>query len=281
MFPFTIIYCIIVAFKRSSATPIDLGINVVSIGNLVIGGSGKPPVVMALAKKEKKPAIVLSGYGRESKGLYVISEFGKILEDINISGDEAMLIAKSLKHSCVIVSKDRTEGILKAKQLGCNIVFLDDGYRHHNIKKFDILIRPKDEPTNLFCLPSGGYKETKMMYSFVPIVLKDGVDFKRKITFIQNNKIIKDLPSNMILLSAISKPQRLLEYLPKNIKTINFKDHYKYTNSDIINIQNKYKDYTIVTTAKDLVKLEQFNIKDIILIDLQIDIVKEIKYKFN
>ena len=280
MFPLTIIYCIVVAYKRTSARAYDFGINIVSVGNLVVGGSGKTPVVIALAKKENNPAVILRGYGRTSKGLYIISKNGNILEDINISGDEAMLLARSLPNASIIVSENRAEGVIKAKELGCDIVFLDDGYRHHNIKKFDILIRPKEEPTNLFCLPSGGYRETKMMYAFVPLVLKDGTDFKRIISFKQNNKTIESLPNNILLVTAISKPNRLLEYLPKDINTITYPDHYNYTQDDINNIKEKYPNDIIVTTKKDMVKLENFDLKNIILMDLEIEITKEFSYKF-
>ena len=281
MFPFTIIYCIVVAYKRSSSKAFDFGINIVSVGNLVVGGSGKTPVVISLAKKEKNPAIILRGYGRESKGLHIVSKNGKILVDVNTSGDEAMLLAKSLSNASVIVSENRVEAVIKAKELGCDIIFLDDGYRHHNIKKFDILIRPKDEPTNLFCLPSGGYKETKMMYSFVPVVLRDGTDFKRSITFKQNNQELTDLPKDIVLLTAISKPYRLLEYLPKDIEVVSFKDHHNYTKEDINKVQNKYPNSTIITTAKDMVKLEKFKLKNIILMDLEVEIIKEFEYKFD
>ncbi len=281
MFPATIIYCIVVAYKRSSAKAFDFGVNIVSVGNLVVGGSGKTPVVIALAKKEKNPTIILRGYGRRSKGLHIVSQNGKILVDVDTSGDEAMLIAKSLPNATVIVSENRVEAVLKSKELGCNIIFLDDGYRHHNIKKFDILIRPKDEPTNLFCLPSGGYKETKMMYSFVPLVLKDGSDFKRVVTFKQDNNILEELPKDIVLLTAISKPQRLLEYLPKDIDLVSYPDHYNYTLDDIAAIKEKYPNSIIITTAKDMVKLDKFNLDNIILMDLEVEILKEFKYKFD
>lgn len=279
-FPLTIIYCIVVAYKRTKAQPINFGIDVVSVGNLVVGGSGKTPVTIALAKKEKNVAIVLRGYGRESKGLFIISKKGKILEDVNISGDEARVFANSLPDATVIVSEDKALGVIKAKELGCELVFLDDGYSSHNIKKFDILIRPEIEPTNLFCLPSGGYRETKMMYAFVPVVLRDRVDFTRVVTFKQNNKIIETLPNDIVLVTAISKADRLLEYLPKDIKNEIFIDHYYFTKIDIDKILNKYENYTIITTAKDLVKLEQYNIKNIILMDLEVTINKEIEFKF-
>ncbi len=276
-FPITILYCLVVAMKRTKAQPFDFEIPIISIGNLVIGGSGKTPITIALAKNKPNSAVVLRGYGRTSKGLYLISHNGKILEDIYTSGDEAMLLAKSLPNTTIIVSENRVDGVLKARDLGCKVIFLDDGYSQHQIKKFDILIRPKDEPTNLFCLPSGGYRETKMMYSFVPVVLKDGEDFKRVITFKQNGKIIDNLPSNIVLLTAISKAHRLLEYLPKDTKTEIFIDHYNFTKNDIVNIETKYPNHTIITTAKDMVKLDKFKIDNIILIDLEIDILLDIE----
>ncbi len=274
-FPFTILYCIITAYKRISAKAIDFEIPIISIGNLIVGGTGKTPVAVALAKDKKDAAVVLRGYGRVSKGLFVVSKKGKILENVSTSGDEAMVLALSLPNATVIVSQNRIEGILKAKELGCKVVFLDDGYSKHNIHKFDILIRPKIEPTNIFCLPSGGYRDTKMMYAFADLVLKDGTDFQRIITFKKDNKIIEKLPEDTVLLTAISKPDRLLEYLPKNIKMESYRDHYIFTKLDIDNLKQKYPNYSIVTTLKDMVKLEKFNLEDIYLMDLEVEINKE------
>jgi tetraacyldisaccharide 4'-kinase len=273
--PLTLLYCVISTYKRISAKPFNFGIPIISIGNLLVGGTGKTPVTIALAKDKKDTAIILRGYGRESKGLFVVSNKGKILEDVTISGDEAFVLAHSLPNSIVIVSENRIQGILKAKELGAKIIFLDDGYSKHNILKLDILLRPKKEPTNIFCLPSGGYRDTKMMYSFSDIVLKEDKDFKRVVTIKKENKIIDNLPRETILLTAISKPERLLEFLPKNIKMISFSDHHNYTQEDIENIKAKYPNYAIVTTQKDFVKLEKYNLENLYLMDLEITILDE------
>lgn len=280
-FPLTIIYCIVVAYKRTNAKPIDFGIKVISVGNLIVGGSGKTPVTIALAKDKEDVAIILRGYGRDSKGLYVISHNGKILEDTTISGDEAMVFANSLPNTTVIVSENRVNAILKAKELGSKIVFLDDGYSQHHIKKYDILIRPKNEPTNLFCLPSGGYRETKMMYSFANIVLQDGVDFNRVVKYKKNNMFIDTLPENIVLLTAISKYQRLLEYLPKDIAVVSYPDHHFFTKKDLDDLKSKYANSSIITTQKDFVKLKQFNEKELYIMDLEIKINQESLDKIN
>ncbi|MEA3288676.1 MAG: tetraacyldisaccharide 4'-kinase [Campylobacterota bacterium] len=272
LLPLTLIYCVVSTYLRVSKKTFDMGIPVISIGNLLVGGTGKTPVTIALAKDKKDSAVILRGYGRESKGLYVVSNRGKILEDVATSGDEAMLLARSLPNSVVIVSENRIDGILKAKELGCKVVFLDDGFNKHEIKKYDILIRPAKEPTNIFCLPTGGYRDTKMMYSFVPCVLRDGTDFKRVVTFKKADKIVEELPKKLLLLTAISKPQRLLEYLPSDIVMEDYPDHHNFSKEDIEYIKNKYKDYSIVTTAKDMVKLEKYDLKDLYLMDLEVEI---------
>ena len=276
LLPFTVIYCIVTAYNRISKKPIEFGIPVISIGNLLVGGTGKTPITIYLAKKYKKSAVILRGYGRESKGLLVVSDGKKILENIKTAGDEAILLANSLPNTIIIVSEDRRYGILKARELGCEIAFLDDGYRHHDIKKFDILIRPKKEPTNIFCLPTGGYRDTKMMYSFADLVLKEEQDFHRKISFSKDNKKVEELPENLVLLTAISKADRLFEYLPKNTPSVIFEDHHQFTKSDIEAVYKKYPDASIITTGKDLVKLKQFNLKDIYLMGLDIDILPEV-----
>ena len=268
---------LIILIKRAMAKEIEFGIPIISVGNIIVGGSGKTPVTIKLASKYENACVILRGYGRDSKGLFVVSLNGKILEDVKTSGDEAMLLANSLPKATIIVSENRIKAILKAKELGCKIIFLDDGFSKYQISKFNILLRPKDEPTNIFCLPSGGYREPKGFYAQADIELIEGTDFKRVIN-IKKDGIISKLPTKTILITAISKPKRLLEYLPKDIKMISFPDHYTFTKEDILKIQEENKDFSFVTTGKDFVKLKEFNIKNLYLMDLDIEISQNIDF---
>ena len=278
LLPFSFLYIFIIFIKRVTSSKIDFGIPIISIGNLTVGGSGKTPITIELAKNIKDVCVILRGYGRASKGLFVVSLNGKIKVDVNISGDEAMLLATSLKNATVIVSEDRVLGIKKAKELGSKVIFLDDGFSKYNIKKFDILLKPKDEPTNNFCIPSGAYREPKSFYKKADLVLKEGIDFKREVEIKKDGKKSK-LPEKTILLTAISKPKRLLEFLPKNIETIFFEDHHTFTKDDIDTILKKYKDFGIVTTQKDFVKLEQFHLNNLYIMDLKIKISEKLDLK--
>lgn len=268
---------LIILTKRAMAKEIEFGIPVISIGNIIVGGSGKTPVTINLASKYEDVCVILRGYGRASKGLQIVSLRGKILLDVKSSGDEAILLANSLPKATIIVSEDRTKAILKAKELACKIVFLDDGFSKYQISKFNILLRPKDEPTNIFCLPSGGYREPKSFYASADLELVEGRDFKRVITIKKDGKVC-ELPPKTLLLTAISKPKRLLEYLPKDIKMVSFPDHYTFTKEDISKIQKEYKDFSVLTTGKDLVKLKEFKIKNLYLMDLEIEISSNVDF---
>ncbi len=268
---------LIILIKRAMAKPIEFGIPIISVGNIIVGGSGKTPITIKLALKYENACIILRGYGRSSKGLYVVSSNGKILEDVKTSGDEAMLLANSLPKATIIVSENRIKAILKAKELGCKIIFLDDGFSKYQIAKFNILLRPKDEPTNIFCLPSGGYREPKGFYAQADIELLEGSDFKRVIS-IKKDGFVSELPAKTLLITAISKPKRLLEFLPKDIKMISFPDHYDFTLEDINKIQEEYKDYSFITTGKDFVKLKKFNLKNLYLMDLEIKIDEKVNF---
>ena len=264
--------------KRANSKAKDFGLPIISVGNLIVGGSGKTPVVVYLAQNRPHCAVILRGYGRDSKGLYVISDKGNILEDITVSGDEAMLLALQLPNATIIVSEKREEGILKAKELNCELVFLDDGFSKYSIQKFDILLRPLKEPTNIMCLPSGGYREPKMMYSTADLVLQEGIDFTRVVSYKQNQKTIKNLPEKLLLLTAISKANRLLEFLPQYTIMVAYEDHHIFTKNEIEQVLAEYSQYNIITTAKDMVKLEKFKINNLYLMDLTLDFSSNVNF---
>jgi tetraacyldisaccharide 4'-kinase len=250
LFPFSLLYYLIVFFKFPRRYE-DLGVPIISIGNIIVGGSGKTPFSIALANKlDYKVAVVLRGYKRNSKGLVVVKN-KKILVDTNISGDEAMEIAISTD-AIVIVSEDRKKGILKAKSLGAEVVILDDGF-DKPFKKFNIVIDEKIK--NPFVLPAGGYRYPRSFLKYADVV----TTLKRKVK----------CPKGDILISAISKPNRLLKYC--NLEYKFFPDHYDFKFEDIKEFKNK----VIVCTKKDFVKLKKFDLK-LKVIDLQIEIEEKI-----
>ncbi len=163
------------AFRHPKSTAKNLGIRVVSVGNLVLGGSGKTPFVCALYEHfapRVRTFIVLRGYGRKSRGTLVVARGGGALVGVDESGDEAALYARAGAH--VIVSESREAGIARARELGARLVLLDDGFRQFGVRKFDVVLRPFLPPANDFCAPSGAYRVAKRLESRADLIVEFG-----------------------------------------------------------------------------------------------------------
>jgi len=273
LLPISILYSSIMLIRRRITKPLVFDIPIVSVGNLLIGGSGKTPLTIALAQNFEKPAIILRGFGRKSRGLIVVSEWGEIKTDVFTSGDEAMLIARKLGKALVIVSEDRIKAIKKAKDLGAEIIFLDDGFGKVNIKKFEILLFPQKIPNKL-PLPSGPFRELFFEKRYANLILTEGRDFKRVVECSECNK-------PMLLVTAIANPGRLDPYIPKDLikgKLI-LPDHSWFKKEEILEKMEEFGVDKILTTEKDAVKLEKFGI-DMAILKLEVSINFDLLDKF-
>ncbi|CAA6801680.1 MAG: Tetraacyldisaccharide 4'-kinase (EC [uncultured Sulfurovum sp.] len=249
--PFSLIYAHIMLFRRLFTFKKSYAVPIVSIGNLTVGGSGKTPFVIALAKHYDNAYIISRGYGRESRGLVEVSRRGQILTDVFNSGDEAMLMAKSLPDASVMVSENREVAIEKAIENSAKVIFLDDGFNRVNIKKYEILLFPK-KIVNYFTFPAGPFREFFFMKYFANLVLYEEIDFKRIVE--TENKTEK-----MLLLTAISNPERLKPFLPKGVVGEVYLDDHAYFNER--EVEEKFVNSTatsLLVTEKDAVKMKEF-----------------------
>lgn len=246
LLPISLFYLIVATLRRKCAKYYDFKIPIISVGNLIVGGSGKTPFLCEIAKDFDNVAVISRGYKRKSKGLLLVSKNGEICATQKQSGDEAYLIALTLKNASVIVSKDRIAGILEAKKMGAKIIFLDDGFRF-NFKKLNIVLFPKLEPFFKLPLPSGIYRENP--FAKGDLMLKEGVDYTREVG-------VESPTARMLLLTAIANPARLDEFLPKGvIGKILLKDHARF---DLEFLRAEFKRTgatSLLVTRKDFVKL--------------------------
>jgi len=266
LLPLSWLYCFVMYIRFKITKPIDFDIDIVSVGNLNVGGSGKTPLVTAFASKYEDVAVILRGYGRSSKGLVVVKDKNGIKCDVAMSGDEAMIYAHKLKNAIVIVSEDRLKGIQKAKEMGVKLIFLDDAYSKHNIKKLDILIDVETENTR--CLPSGAFRE-RLWNSKDVLILKEEIDFKRVVE-------LKNATPKMSLVTAIARPSRLDEYLPKVISKNYFADHHTFVKEELEEILNRDGCDSLLVTYKDFVKVESFGLP-LSLLDLEVEVNIDLK----
>src|SRR5947208_4644355 len=135
---------------------------VISIGNLTLGGTGKTPLVIALAEALRdagfRPVILSRGYGRTSRGVLVAGA------DWEESGDEPLLMKQRLGNVPVVVGANRFQAgqLAEQRQLG-DIFILDDGFQHRRLHRdVDILtIDPVEWEAGEMLLPRGRWREPK------------------------------------------------------------------------------------------------------------------------
>ncbi|MBI5681795.1 MAG: tetraacyldisaccharide 4'-kinase [Deltaproteobacteria bacterium] len=107
---------------------------VISVGNITVGGSGKTPMTIYLARrlteKGKKVTVISRGYKGKNKGVGIVSDGQNIFMNPEEAGDEPFLIASKVKDCPVIIGKDRYKaGLLAVKRFKPDLIILDDGFQ--------------------------------------------------------------------------------------------------------------------------------------------------------
>ncbi|HNZ65382.1 MAG TPA: tetraacyldisaccharide 4'-kinase [Smithella sp.] len=140
---------------------------VISVGNITVGGTGKTPCVILLARmlQEKgfKPAVISRGYGGRKTGpANVVSDGHNILLDSEIAGDEPVLLAHRLKGVPVITGAKRTiTGKTAIEKFGADVLLCDDAMQHRQIFRDVnlVLLDSKAIKGNHHVLPRGKLRE--------------------------------------------------------------------------------------------------------------------------
>jgi tetraacyldisaccharide 4'-kinase len=262
--PLSILFGTIMLLRRVLIPKQDYSIPIVSIGNLTVGGSGKTPFVIQLASRYSDSCIISRGYGRQSRGLVKISYKGEILTDVFQSGDEPMLMAKSLPNTSVIVSEDREKAINLAKKQGAKVIFLDDGFNRVNIEKFDILLFPQNI-RNFMPFPAGPFREFIFTKLFADLNVVEERDFNRVVT-------IENPTDRMLLVTAISNPKRLEPFLPDTVvDRVYLEDHAYFDELELSERMERSKATSLLITQKDEVKMVGFKLPlSVMKLELQI-----------
>jgi tetraacyldisaccharide 4'-kinase len=140
---------------------------VISIGNITLGGTGKTPMVIAVAKlyaeAQRKPAVVSRGYGRRNESeTMIISDGQAVLADARSGGDEPVLISSRLSGVPVVVGgRRRRAAQLAVEKFDAGSIILDDGFQHIQLKRdLDIVLVDAADPFgNGKLFPAGVLRE--------------------------------------------------------------------------------------------------------------------------
>ena len=171
---FSLFYRLIVRLRnrlydRQILKPVKLSCPVISVGNITVGGTGKTPCVIMLAKMIQQlgwqPAVISRGYGGKStQTVNVVSDGKNILLGAEAAGDEPLLIARSLPDVPVLTGAKRAlTGQAAIDRFGANVLICDDAFQHRQIfRDLDIVLLDSEKPLgNRHLLPRGELRESK------------------------------------------------------------------------------------------------------------------------
>lgn len=170
--PFSPLYSLLMAlrsnfYRRGIFKRQRLEVPVISVGNLLMGGTGKTPLVRYIAEflraRNRKPAVLSRGYkGTASSGVNIVSDGTDILLDAAAAGDEPRLLAEKLANIPVITGKNRfAAGRCAIDSYGADTLILDDGFQHMALKRdLDlVLFSARKRMGNGRVIPGGELRE--------------------------------------------------------------------------------------------------------------------------
>lgn len=271
LIPISFVYSIILACRFYLARPKKVNAKVICIGNAVIGGSGKTPVAIAIAKQIIKRGHRVAFISRGYKGsLSCGNKAVKVIKNMTAQqvGDEPLLLSEV---SPTYICKNRYLAAKAAMQDGAEYIIMDDGLQNFSVHKdLSILIHNSDNAGNNLVLPAGPLREKNsntinridcILYYHEPI---DEFDEAKQFQ-IEPHIQLKHNYEKCILLTGIASPERVV----KNLKNLGIKiyhhyefaDHHVFTEVElekIIKIAN-VNHLKILTTAKDFVRIKSMN----------------------
>ena len=156
-----------------------LPVPVVSVGNIVVGGTGKTPATLwiatRLAGKGRKPAILARGYGgRAGRGPAVVSDGSRILSGPDEAGDEPVMLARRTPGVSVVVGSDRHLcGMYAVERFGADCAILDDGFQQLGLHRdLNLLLMDSSRPLGSGrLLPAGNLREPVAAVSRADLVV--------------------------------------------------------------------------------------------------------------
>ena len=155
------------AYRTGWKTTKRLDCRVISVGNLTLGGTGKSPMVMKIARLLKDrgfhPAILSRGYGRMVKEqVRVVNDGRETLLDSRYAGDEPVMMGEILGDIPILIGPNRhLTGSYAIERFGVDTLVLDDGYQHIQLARdVNILLVDAENPLgNGNLLPAGVLRE--------------------------------------------------------------------------------------------------------------------------
>ncbi|GIQ72479.1 tetraacyldisaccharide 4'-kinase [Bradyrhizobium sp. RD5-C2] len=267
-----------VAARRMQHSGVDAGIPVICVGNYHVGGAGKTPTVLALAKLlrelDERPVVLSRGYGGRLAGPAKVDRDSHTAADI---GDEPLMMAATLP---VVVSRDRAAGLALARAQNASVILMDDGFQNPSVLKDTCLIvidgtrgvgngrvipagplraplSPQLERTDALIVVGEGSGAKKIAADLAargkPILLAHLRPDEASLSALRDQRVLA--------FAGIGDPARFFNTLRASgvdvVRNTAFPDHHTFTKDEIEQLVADARSdaLTLVTTEKDLARL--------------------------
>lgn len=301
IYPLSIIWIIISFIKKKVSKTYRSRLKIICVGNLNIGGTGKTPFAIYTYKILKElgfnPVFLTRGYGGKEKGPIKVESTHQY-KDV---GDEALLLNNI---GPTIVSRDRSLGakFIENHKYNYDVILMDDGLQNYQLEKnIKFLLVDKNlKFGNKLCVPAGPLREpiNQRLKEIDSIILTGNNTDQdiglRKISdyisvFNSSIKIMQssNIKGNKFLaFCGLANPDKFYETLEKGgckvFLTKSFPDHHQYTEEEInhLILKAKNKNLTLITTAKDYVKIiDKKNEIQVLSIESSFNAKDELRFK--
>jgi tetraacyldisaccharide 4'-kinase len=267
--PLGFIYGTSVALKQRFQSPYRSRAFVICVGNLTVGGTGKTPLAIALARtlqsEHIEVAVLTRGYGRNRGKALLVDPQKHRAETV---GDEALLLAREAP---TIVARNRADGARMAEGRGARIIIMDDGHQNFTLTK-DLSLVVVDAETrygNERRIPAGPLREsvrrglgradgiiltgegTPALPGFEGPVLRARLVAGRRFD-----------GKRLTAFAGIGRPEKFFAMLralgAELVQTFSFADHHTYSNAEIATLKSRAKQTNsiLITTEKDFARLD-------------------------
>lgn len=280
------------SMRQRTTKPWKAPVPVICVGNIVVGGAGKTPVALDLIGRLKARGqnvhVVSRGYGGSLVGPERVEPDTHTAKDV---GDEPLLLAREAP---TWVSRERRLGIEAAVEQGATIIIMDDGYQNPSVVK-DLSLVVTDGGYgfgNGRVMPAGPLREpVDAGLSRADAVILLGADeadvwgrvqrlgYKSLSVIRAQFKPVGDFESlrgkNVFAFAGIGRPEKFYNTLKSIgcnvVETRSFDDHHPYSEAEIVAILSDAVDMSVVTTAKDHVRLSADHQKRIKTVNVELD----------
>jgi tetraacyldisaccharide 4'-kinase len=275
--PASLIYGYFASRRMKNAKRAEVDVPVICVGNFTVGGAGKTPTVITLARAAKalglKPGVLSRGYGGSMDRTTVVDADHHRAKDV---GDEPLLIGRE---TLTVISRKRLEGARLLISEGADLIIMDDGFQSAALR-FDYALMVVDSIRGIgngFLVPAGPVRApTTLQLSHATALLKlgDGAGadpfiriaarsgkavYEGSVEPVGDAGLIEG--KRVLAFAGIADPKKFYRTVEKLGAEIaakrSFGDHQHLTDDEIEDILStaERKDLAIVTTAKDAVRL--------------------------